>query len=397
MISTLVLPDVATIVDSVADVGQEYWDSLSRNSFYSSHRWLRFCERDPSARLRYLVVLRDGRPRAAVPIHEVWREPNTVYRWRQLLADAGVRVPTGDGVVVGTRRGYQSHFLSDASDHDGYVRDVSVLLDAAKDVAARNNTPTVAALYLTTADVQAITATRPGMYPLHLGDDAWLELPGTGFEDYLDGLPRTRRRNVRHECRRFLAQDYRVTHTTLHRCLDEASRLTALTEARHGKPTDVAAIRDSFAVQAEVMGDRAEVLLLDHGGDAVGFCLFYLHRGVLVLRTVGFDYQCLSDAYEYFNLAYYIPIRHAYERGARSVHAGVAAARAKALRGATLRPLWLAVLGTRFDAGDIARMREHNRGKLHALVRELDGVSDAVVYADWEPFVPTGTPHRTGV
>lgn len=378
----------AEIADSVNEIGENHWGMLSGNNFYSSYQWLRLCERDPSAQLRYLLALENGLARAAIPIHNVERETNPSYQWTSILANAGVCPPAGASYLLGTRRGYQSHFLSAAISPDDYERDISVLLDTAEHVAATAGVPNLVIPYLTTYDVLRIARLRQGIYPLHLGNDAWIELSGNDFEDYLAQLPSSRRRTVAYESRRFWAQNYQVTHTILGKCIQDASRLTAQTEARHGRLDDVAAIEKTYTLQADVMGERAEVLLLHESDKVIGFCLFYLHGGVMVLRTVGFDYKHLHGAFEYFNLTYYLPIREAYKRGARYVHAGLEASRAKALRGAVLKPLWLTLLGPEFSIKEVAQLREYNNTQMRQLLHQLDGIVGSVNYSHWEPFIP---------
>jgi hypothetical protein len=78
----------------------------------------------------------------------------------------------------------------------------------------------------------------------------------------------------------------------------------------------------------------------------VGLALAYRWRDTLYLRSVGFDYAALRDAYEYFNLVYYEPIRWAAGNGVRKMHFGVEAYDAKVRRGAVLQPLWAVLTST---------------------------------------------------
>ncbi|MGN5382210.1 hypothetical protein ACQ4WX_48950 [Streptomyces lasalocidi] len=80
------------------------------------------------------------------------------------------------------------------------------------------------------------------------------------------------------------------------------------------------------------------------------FSLFYHHANTLWLRSTGYDYPGLRGAHEYFNIAYYLPITHAYARGATALHLGMESLHAKSLRGAVISPLW-AVEGECPDRG----------------------------------------------
>jgi hypothetical protein len=63
--------------------------------------------------------------------------------------------------------------------------------------------PDRVAMYLSTADVVALRGAGVRAHPLLLEPDAWIELPGGGWEGYLDQLGTSRRRTVRREIRRF--------------------------------------------------------------------------------------------------------------------------------------------------------------------------------------------------
>lgn len=55
---------------------------------------------------------------------------------------------------------------------------------------------------------------------------------------------------------------------------------------------------------------------------------------------VGFDYEALADAFEYFNLTIYIPLRYAFAHGLKRIHLGRESYVAKLRRGAVAEPLW---------------------------------------------------------
>lgn len=60
--------------------------------------------------------------------------------------------------------------------------------------------------------------------------------------------------------------------------------------------------------------------------------------GTISLRAIGLDYYSLSNSFEYFNLAFYSPIRWACSQSFRTIDWGIGSEAAKASRGATLVP-----------------------------------------------------------
>ena len=56
------------------------------------------------------------------------------------------------------------------------------------------------------------------------------------------------------------------------------------------------------------------VVTARRGGRLAAFALFYLWRSTMYLRLAGFDYPLLTGAFEYFNVAFYVPGRPAPPR-----------------------------------------------------------------------------------
>ncbi|MGO4418454.1 GNAT family N-acetyltransferase, partial [Streptomyces sp. MCAF7] len=148
---------------------------------------------------------------------------------------------------------------------------------------------------------------------------------------------------------------------------------------------DVAPMADSLRKQGELASSRAEVVLCSRPGEPpVGFCLYYRWGDTVYLRGLGLDHDRLVSAAEYFNLTYYMAARLP---GVRRLHAGTETAEGKALRGATLRPLWLLDLSEDSPlAGYDEEIREHNRALLARLRDSSPAVSDALEYELWEPY-----------
>ena len=374
----------AQTASTLAAVEPDAWDALAPGALYSSHAWLSFLEHDGDADVGYVIVEDRGRLLAAMPFAHVRREGNALYDWSGLLRARGLVPSDGERLIAGPRRGYQTQLLT-ASDADEQrtLEAVTLLLDELDAEVRERSLAGALALYADTATARLIRAARPDATVAHIAHDAWIELPGTRVSDHLDGLGAHRRARVRREMAAFAAAGYRCEHATLEAAAGEAGPLLARTQERHGHPADPDSLTRSLRAQGRAMGDAAEVLLLRHGGPALGFVSFYCRHDTVFLRAAGFDHERLLGAAEYFNLAYHLPMALAYARGLRRMHAGIEATEAKALRGARTRPLWLVDLDDAVEPGPAAR---HNATVADGLRGGPPAVVRAVDAGAWDPF-----------
>ncbi|MBT2395805.1 GNAT family N-acetyltransferase [Streptomyces sp. ISL-100] len=323
---------------SLAAVPREEWDALAGSvGLYLSHRWLTAQESDPTAQPRYALVHDDaGRLVAATPLYVVHCEPNALYRVAELVPGAA---PERRVVVAGARRGYLNAPLLHPSLAAGERRRcLELLLEAARTLGARHEAQPWW-LYVKDSAAKEL-ADVCGTDPVHLQQDAAIPLPGSSFDDYLGTLPSKRRVVIRRERRAFQEAGYEVRELRLSECADRAGELLAGLQDRHGHGSEPAAMAGLLRQQADGMGDSGTVLGCFLGGTMVGFSLFYRFGGTVWVRALGFDYPRLRGAQEYFSLAYYLPIEHAYRSGETELHLGMDSIRAKTLRGAEVSPLW---------------------------------------------------------
>lgn len=380
--------------DIIGGAPEAEWDALAGGRLYSSHAWLRFCATDiGGSTLTGAVRTGSG----AVPVTAVADEPNSFYQWHTQLTARGLPAPASAGLLVGQRRGYQTHLLL----REGVRPEAAApgLLDGIRATAATlgelslpglpaGPAPAVGA-FLTTGDVLAFRSAGVRTAPVLLTTDAWVSVPDGDWTDWLRGLPsKGRRDSVKQEVKAFGAAGYTVTRAPLSECYAEAAGLLADTQKRYGHPYDLGVLTESFRLQSAAMGAKAEVLFAGRPGERpVGFSLFYVHGDTLVVRAVGFDYERLvRGAAEYFNLVYYASVRIAIENGLRWIHPGIESPDAKALRGARLRPLWLLDLseGSVLEGHD-AEIRAHNARR----TAELAALSPAVAKAlETDLFAP---------
>lgn len=376
--------------DPIGGVPDAEWDRLAAGRFYSSALWLRLCGLAPGALSGGICVDTPGGGRAAVPVAAVTDESNPHLRWTDLLTGRGLRAPAPQGILVGQRRGYLAHLLGSAGTDPTTV--AHGLLDAIRavqppgaDERSDRQPDARVAMYLTTPDVLALRDAGVQTMPVALKTDAWIEIPPGGWDAWLDSLSSHRARRIRSEVRRFDRVGYKVEHRTLSESYQDVARLMARTEERYGRTIDVAGLAESFRRQGELAGPHAEVLLCSlDGAPPVGFCLYYHWGDTIYLRGIGWDYEQLNDAAEYFNLTYYLPAR---TPGVRWLHAGTETPDGKALRGATLRPLWLLDLSAdSVLTGQDTEIRAHNRALLDRLRDTSPAVATALEEPLWAPY-----------
>ncbi|BCJ55993.1 hypothetical protein Asp14428_74680 [Actinoplanes sp. NBRC 14428] len=376
-----------TFADAVGGLGDDGWDRLAGDRFLSSALWLRLCALEPGGISGGLHVRTPGGGRAAVPVAAVEDETNPPLRWHDLLTARGLPAPGPGGLLVGQRRGYLAHLLTGA----GTDRDeaAAAVLDAVRALRSPlHDEPGISrvAMYLTTEDVRALRAAGVRTVPVALTTDAWIEIPAGGYDAWLGSLSAHRAARIRSEARKFEKAGYEVRHRILAECWEEVSWLLDRSLLRYGRPSDVTPIAESFRRQGELAGSRAEVVLCARPGEPpVGFCMYFRSGDTVYLRALGFDHARLTpSAAEYFNLAYYLPARLP---GVRRLHVGTETAPAKALRGATLRPLWLLDLSEdSVLAGHDDEIRDHNRALLTGLRESSPAVAGALDDELWKPY-----------
>jgi predicted N-acyltransferase len=329
-----------TTVDAVSDVPAADWDALAADSLYSCHRWLTFVERDTTADCRYVTVERNGQLVAGLPLYRVLDEENEFYDPKQLVDGRW----QGSYLIAGARRGYVNTFpvSSALPDHErGHVLD-ALLSQVERESAAAGEDALL--LYMPSHTCDELARLRPGVAPLLTSMDAHLALPGSGFDDYLAALRKQSRTNARREIAAFRAADVVTGLERIGDCCDEAAPLLAQLQARYGHAGPEDHYRRMLRRHAEALDDMSLVVTARRGGRLAAFALFYLWRSTMYLRLAGFDYPLLTGAFEYFNVAFYLPIDWAYAHGFDQLHLGRESFEAKLRRGAKLRPMLSAAL-----------------------------------------------------
>ncbi|UJW29921.1 GNAT family N-acetyltransferase [Saccharothrix sp. AJ9571] len=312
-----------TTVNCMAEVSPGDWNGLSgATSFYLSHEWLSFVERDTSATAKYLLLSGGSRLLAALPLYAVENETNRYYR------------VAPDYLIAGTRQAYVNDVLVDPSlsDTDRVSALTALLETAEKDC--------LAFLYLSSSGAEELRRMRPQAQPTLLAMDARISLVGDTFADYLAHLGARRSYAVRKELRRFAETGHEVAVERLSDCWYEAGPLVANVQRKYGHSDTAETCRKGLSAQADALDPFTRVFTLRVRGKLRACALFYSWRDTLYGRIVGFDYANVGGAGEYFSLYMYEPLRYAYDNGYRSLHLGRESYTAKVRRGATLRTLW---------------------------------------------------------
>ncbi|MFG3038964.1 GNAT family N-acetyltransferase [Streptomyces sp. NPDC048330] len=361
-----------THLDSIADIGRDVWDGLVPGScFYQSHAWLRGQERPDFATAGYVTVEDGGTLVAATPY----------YDFPDRNAPALPAVAEGHRVLrVGTRTGYHNEFLlcPDPESARGALAD---LVAGTGEKAAELGCDALLFDCLTTDSLRLLAGIHPVRAQLRAAE-AVLRNEGGTFESYRDKLGRVVVKRD-YEMRRFERSGLRLETAPLSACVDEFAPLVGQTMDRYNASLDPAEIHAFLSIQARCLDELSTVFrCVDEEGTLVGANLCFAWRDTFYARVAGFDYTRTRKAFEYFNAVYYEPLRHMERTGMTSLHLGLSALEAKVRRGASLYPVWAAVVPLPLAAAPGLRRDEAADRKLaDTLLAEGGGGADA---ADWD-------------
>jgi hypothetical protein len=322
------------VFSRMSSVPQVAWDSVvSTGGFYASHAWLRGQETADWAQPLYVLAEDEIGPVAAAV---GWTLTSKVYSLPEISVDED------DVLLVGGRTGYRNELLvrggADSAAVFPFV--LTELVRAANDHGRR----WLLFDYLDTESLLAIGRMAPVSYILREAD-AVLDNPGRTFTSYLAGLTARRRRRIMHEIRVFDAAGYRVELRRLSECVGMVAGIMAATMRKYGTDVAESGIRAFLEAQAACVDEQSAVFIcLDGSGEVVGCCVCFVWRDASYARVAGFDYARLRDAFEYFNVVYYHPLRYLETQGLRRLYLGVDSLHAKWLRGADLYPTWAGLI-----------------------------------------------------
>lgn len=364
------------------------------SSFFACHRWQRFLEARLTTKIRYLVW-HDARGRlvAALPTYAggpgVMPKPFTLTE----VIQATGGIPSGFAVLGGSAYGYHNDGLLirpdvPASDRVLLAR---TMIDEFREFARSLGADHTAFLCVPQERLTELAAAGYGYSSASLMTTvATLDLPSPTFHGYLQTLPARRRKEICRERRIFRDSSLTWGPAILPDDLDEIASLIEATYQHHGYPaTDPAAIRMNLEAQARYFGANTLVLACRDRGRLVGAVSGFANGSQWVVPWLGLDYEVARKTALYFNLAYYLPIECALERGATSIDFGVKALHAKVLRGMTIEPKWALIESSaeREDSWSSAA-KEHNRQSLDDFRTDNGERLAALLMAKWSRQAP---------
>jgi uncharacterized protein len=352
---------VVSALESASDLLVSEWNQLaSAGGFYLSHAWLRLQEDDPDSPRRYLVARRHGRLLGVLAVDDVERENNDFYLFSAVLPEDH-ESPTRPVTLLGGHGGYGSGLLLDPRLSRAETEDTAhALVTRAAEDAERGGRAAV--FFYLQEQYRELVGGVPGVgEPLLARHDAIIELAGHRWDDYLTALPTGHRTKVRREVRRFGEAGYSLTVGPLTPWLPAAGEMLAAVQQRYGHDADPGGMADMLAEQIEAAEAHVSFVASDEQGP-VGFALAFPFGDTLNMRAGGFAYARLrKGAAEYFNLAYYEPVRWAYRQGLSRLHLGIESLEAKHNRGARLSPLWVVPVGWSWPNSDAIRCASRQR------------------------------------
>ncbi|MDX3074179.1 GNAT family N-acetyltransferase [Streptomyces sp. NPDC088354] len=358
------MPDVR-FVDSVREVPAAAWNALVERhggSVFHRHEWLAAIEDADMVRAapRHAVVTGpDGLPHAVAPLLHTESCPK-LEMFRSRYVDAGI---AGTALLVGHSLYAQSSEILGTAAHRAAV------LDAMGDVIGLPGRAPAVLLPLVPGDAPLLGELRDrGWATGLLSCTNMLPVRWDSFEEYLDWLPSSKRKNIRKSMQRSEAAG---AVCTVERGGADTTAMAALirsTAEHHGSPLffDEQFLRTVM----DRLGPAAVVFTVYGGGRPVLACLALDAGGELAPWSIGLDYDSLPR-YGQYNYLYSQLVRYAVENRRRIVNFGRSTYYIKRKYGCSLRPVYAAATGTEELRPALAdwvdRIDTHARAELTAV------------------------------
>ncbi|HEX6344836.1 GNAT family N-acetyltransferase [Umezawaea sp.] len=331
--------------DDVAAFATEYRRLAPDVPLHESVAWLRYCDRRSRGRMRYVTARGDRGELlglTALRATEDGSRASANYDVVELLWPG----PNGTPPVPVDRL-YPQLFSAVSGSRclfrvlGGVETEVRAALAAAASALADADGSVLTFAYLPDgAVVEEIAEALGTREHAVVGADTVLDVEWTDFEGYLARRPRGRRGSIRRERGQYLASGLT---TAVHESTAVLGERTALLQVRladkYGVAASVESVLEDYRDLASTLDDDVLVFTADRDGTAVGVCVCLRDGDTLHIRSVGFDYSAIGDAFVYFNLMFYEPLLWGLDAGVRRFRFGNGAYRAKELRGCRLEPL----------------------------------------------------------
>lgn len=365
---------------SLDDLPDSSWLSFDPEAgFHQGRPWLEFVERTVGRAVAYAWVTDNGGTLGVLPVYKP-AGPGSGYA----LADlGGAGSANGPVAVCGNRRGYRNEILASslpAASETGQAA-LGQLAAAAQAICDEKGWSDLVFPYLSHECATALRQVLPHAIPLLSKLDAHIDIAGRSFDEYVRGLGPKKADVVLNEIRRFERAGYETAIERLTDCSDEVGPLVANVQQRYGHDDTAESCRQDLRALSEQLAGHDMVFTARRGGRLIAAAVFFHWNDTLAGRVVGFDYENLTGAMEYFNLYFYQPISYACEHGVTRILFGLGSERTKQLRGAQLSGSWTVATGPAVTAG-LVDWRARNAATLAQLTKSAQ-VNEARLSDVW--------------
>jgi uncharacterized protein len=380
-------------VDGVAEVDPVDWSRLARGrGLYAGRQWFAALEELHGFQARYLLA-RDGSGRllCALPVYRIDQPANvSLYDHYGLFVQpvlGGAAQPRDwfPAFYVGGKAGYLNDVLIDCElDAAEGEKALRALTDRLQALASSAGVRCLVWFYLRRQPARCLLRALPAASALLSGAHMFLHVTWSSFDQYLAWLSPGRRWSARREMEQFRACAYEVRSGRLSECYEAAAPLLANVQQKYGHGSTPEEMRNLLGRQVATLDEQSVAFQLRRQDRLVAYSLCFEWESELFLRNVGFDYEATGGCSEYFNLAGYMPIAHAIERGLEGIHFGFGSYPAKMNRGARPMPLWSIVLPLPERPDWRAGLEGHNRDRLKELERQMGRPPDGGDSGQWQ-------------
>ncbi|MQS35965.1 GNAT family N-acetyltransferase [Streptomyces katsurahamanus] len=348
--------DVTRVADAAGLPGAGWSDLVGPEDFFQTPRWLAVQERNSGTTMDFLVRRRAGAPVAALVT--AWADdsvPWLLARPDAMLArgladetpepQAAARladVAGGDpasllpSLVCGGRHLGRTRPLAAP---DALPSDVEALVAEAEQLAADRGAASVCFPHVDERDTGLVDLLKRRGYLSHPSAHyAWLAIPPGGWDEFIAGMSKHRRRRVKLE-RRALAEakvDVRIEPLTQD-LVPRLGELDCNLLRKYGNPASPEHSAGLLSWIAEVMGDDVMVSVARKDGEIIGFGMVLRSRArgreEWFGHRAGFDYDAQGKLPLYYDVLYYRVLEAAAQEGVSVLHAGIGSVEAKLARG----------------------------------------------------------------
>jgi Peptidogalycan biosysnthesis/recognition len=348
---------------------------LRPHSVYSSLRWLTVRELDGCAPYAYATGMTEGSlssPAGLLPIYDrTSTSPTTSPRYHvsQVLQGMPSNSVSDSSCFAGAMTGFLSDLPTMSSANEETA--AKALLTSAQEIAGMAES--LIFPYITTATASLITNVCSARILLQ-GVDAWLDVPSSSFEEYVESLQAPARADVRRDFSAFHQAGLTACIEPLSDCMNSFAPLAVQNCLKYGldcsdSECGMEANEENHLHNiVEIFDDDAVVFAARHGDRLVGGALGLIHEDAIYLRELGFDYSAVNGSHAYFVLSFHLPRRYAADNSLKRIHHGLTVDRTKRIRGSLLYPLWTALINAKSTDSSVDLLNSKRLSELSEVI-----------------------------